>query len=403
MIKNILKNTLTGISLIIGFLGFSQDNESVVDSVFKLTTNSINKNNYYLTYEVNERYQFDSEKNKDLKWVKNNLEVLWVIPSMNLETTENVSWENVNWVEANSNPDVFLCETTNNIPNGKWKYKGSNKTIIGNFKNGLADGAWDVTETIQNKTRHVHQEFRNGIPNGEWYEEHNGIKWYSHVFLNGKPNGLWLDNFRNKKRETEYKNGCKNGVCKTTVDGEIEQLYYYSNGIINGEYFEYSNNTLIKKGSYDMGKPNKIWETYKIDKTTKIRYLAYQYDFSNILKVKITENYSNSKPRKIEIYENNGDLIFGGVSSNKIVSCNQNNGVCNKETITYFANGNTDKIVYGGSKEYLANKKFVSYFENGKIKYEGIFGGNLKHYDLTGKIVSQSLFSIEPFTEIREN
>lgn len=397
MLKYFFLIIITTISL----SGFSQDNDSFVDSVFRLTTNSINKNNYYLTCEVNEHQLFNSQENKNIKWQKHPLEVLWELPKVNLETTDNLSWENVNWNDVNSNPDVLFVELTNNIPNGKWKYKGSNKTTIGNFKNGLADGAWDETETMQNNTRHVHQEFLNGIPNGEWYEEHNGIRFYTHVFLNAKPNGLWLDNFRNKKRETEYINGFKNGVCKTIVDGEIVQLYYYSNGIVNGDYFEYSSNALVKKGSYDMGKPNKIWEIYKIDKITKIRYLAYHYDFSNILKVKITENYSNSKPKKIEIYENNDDLIIGGGSSNKIVDCNL--GECNKETTTYFVNGNTDKIKYSGSKEYLANKKFVSYFENGKIKCEGIYGQQMIKYDLSGKQISKTSFDIHQFLEVPVN
>jgi antitoxin component YwqK of YwqJK toxin-antitoxin module len=290
------------------------------------------------------------------------------------------------------------------VPNGKLYYNSGDEKVIGFFVNGLANGSWDRTEMRQNRITHTHQEFLNGIPNGEWYEEVDGIRWYSHTFLNGKPNGIWTDNIdKNKKRETEYKNGAKNGICKTTKNDKIEQLYYYSNGIINGDYFEYSSNTLVKKGSYDMGKPNKIWETYKIDKTTKIRYLAYHYNFSNILQVKISEYYSNSKLKKIEIYENNGDLIIGGTSSSRIVNCNQNNGVCNKETKTYFANGNVEKNVYSGSKEYLANKKFILNYENGKTKYEGTYGGNIFYYDTAGKIVNQTVFSIEAFNDVNAN
>lgn len=384
------------IALLITTLSYAQFDEVTVDSAFIVDPNSMNKNNYYLTYELQREHhdEFDSEINTNLIWKKVHLDILWEIKSVGLDTPEDIKWESIDWNEINSQPDKFYCETTNNVPNGKWYYNSGDVKVIGFFVNGLASGSWDKTEIHQNGKIHIHQEFLNGIPNGEWYEEHNGIKLYSHVFLNGKPNGLWFDNFRNKKRETNYENGCKNGVCKTTVDGEIEQLYYYSNGIVNGDYFEYSSNTLVKKGSYDMGKPNNIWEIYKIDKTTKIRYLAYYYDFSNILQVKISEYYSNSKPKIIEIYENNGDLIIGGGSSSRIVNCYQNNGVCNKETKTYFSTGNADKIVYSGSKEYLANKKFTTYYENGKVQCEGIYGGSMIYYSTTGQKINQTNFDI---------
>ena len=384
------------IALLITTLSYAQFDEVTVDSAFIVDPNSMNKNNYYLTYELQREHhdEFDSEINTNLIWKKVHLDILWEIKSVGLDTPEDIKWESIDWNEINSQPDKFYCETTNNVPNGKWYYNSGDVKVICFFVNGLASGSWDKTEIHQNGKIHIHQEFLNGIPNGEWYEEHNGIKLYSHVFLNGKPNGLWFDNFRNKKRETNYENGCKNGVCKTTVDGEIEQLYYYSNGIVNGDYFEYSSNTLVKKGSYDMGKPNDIWEIYKIDKTTKIRYLAYYYDFSNILQVKISEYYSNSKPKIIEIYENNGDLIIGGGSSSRIVNCYQNNGVCNKETKTYFSTGNADKIVYSGSKEYLANKKFTTYYENGKVQCEGIYGGSMIYYSTTGQKINQTNFDI---------
>lgn len=393
------------IALLITTLSYAQVDEVTVDSAFTVDPSSMNKNNYYLTYELQRGHhdEFNSEINTNLIWKKVHLDILWEIKSVGLDTPEDIQWESIDWNEINSQPDTFYCETTNNIPNGKWYYNSGDEKVIGFFVNGLASGSWDKTEIHQNGKIHIHQEFLNGIPHGEWYEEHNGIKLYSHVFLNGKPNGLWFDNFRNKKRETNYENGCKNGVCKTTVDGEIEQLYYYSNGIVNGDYFEYSSNTLVKKGSYDMGKPNDIWEIYKIDKTTKIRYLAYYYDFSNILQVKISEYYSNSKPKIIEIYENNGDLIIGGGSSSRIVNCPQNNGVCDCKTTTYFINGNIDKIVYGGSESYLNNKRFISNYENGKIKYEGVFRGKMYYYDLTGKIVNETIFNQEIFSEKSAN
>ena len=393
------------IALLITTLSYAQVDEVTVDSAFTVDPSSMNKNNYYLTYELQRGHhdEFNSEINTNLIWKKVYLDILWEIKSVGLDTPEDIQWESIDWNEINSQPDTFYCETTNNIPNGKWYYNSGDEKVIGFFVNGLASGSWDKTEIHQNGKIHIHQEFLNGIPHGEWYEEHNGIKLYSHVFLNGKPNGLWFDNFRNKKRETNYENGCKNGVCKTTVDGEIEQLYYYSNGIVNGDYFEYSSNTLVKKGSYDMGKPNDIWEIYKIDKTTKIRYLAYYYDFSNILQVKISEYYSNSKPKIIEIYENNGDLIIGGGSSSRIVNCPQNNGVCDCKTTTYFINGNIDKIVYGGSESYLNNKRFISNYENGKIKYEGVFRGKMYYYDLTGKIVNETIFNQEIFSEKSAN
>lgn len=404
-IKNVLKTNLIIFIQILCSVVYSQNNESETDSVFRVDPSSMNKNNYYLRYQ-NPREghdEFNSEINSNLIWKKNNLNILWVIKSISLETIEDIKWESINWIEVNSKPETFFCETINNVPNGKWNYSSLNETVSGHFLNGLANGSWDRTENHPNGKIHIHQEFLNGMPHGEWFEEVDGIKWYNHSFLNGKPNGLWIDNLDiNKKRETEYKNGVKNGICKTSKNDKIEQLYYYKDGIIDGNYFEYKENILVKKGSYNMGVPNKIWEIYKIDKTSKARYLVLKYDFSNSTQIIISESYSNGKPKKMQVYEYKSNIIIGG-SSRSIIDCNQNEGGCDSKTTTYFNNGNIEKIVFSGSESYLNNKKFISNYENGKIKYEGTYGGNIIFYDSTGKIVQQTIFSMEPFRDVNAN
>jgi antitoxin component YwqK of YwqJK toxin-antitoxin module len=404
-IKNVLKTNLIIFIQILCSVVYSQNNESKTDSVFKVDPSSMNKNNYFLTYELQREHhdEFDSEINTNLIWKKKNLDILWLIKSINLETQEDIKWESIDWSVVNSQPDTFYCETINNVPNGKWHYNSGDEKVIGLFINGLANGSWDKTEIHQNRKIHIHQEFLNGIPNGEWYEEVDGIKWYSHTFFNGKPNGIWTDNFdKNKKRETEYKNGVKNGICKTSKNDKIEQLYYYKDGIIDGDYFEYKENILVKKGSYNMGVPNKIWEIYKIDKTSKARYLALKYDFSNSTQIFISEYNENGKSKKTKVYEHTNNIVIGG-RYKEIIFCPQTNGVCDCKTITYFINGNIEKIVYSGSKEYLANKKFILNYENGKTKYEGTYGGNIFYYDTAGKIVNQTVFSIDVFNDVNAN
>lgn len=386
-------------------LSFSQVDEVTVDSVFTVDPSSMNKNNYYLTYELQRGHhdEFNSEINTNLIWKKVHLDILWEIKSVGLDTPEYIQWESIDWNVVNSQPDTFYCETTNKIPNGKWYYNSGDVKVIGFFVNGLANGSWDKTVMRQNRILHTHQEFLNGIPHGEWFEEVDGIKWYNHSFLLGKPNGLWVEYLgKSKKRETEYKNGAKNGICKTTISNKIEQLFYYTNGIINGDYFEFRDDQIMKKGSYYMGVPNKKWEIYKINKTNNTRYLAFDYDFSNATQIFISEYYQNGKPKKTKIYEHTNNIVIGG-SYSEIISCPQNNGVCDCKTTTYFINGNIDKIVYGGSESYLNNKRFISNYENGKIKYEGVFRGKMYYYDLTGKIVNETIFNQEIFSEKSAN
>lgn len=404
-IKNVLKTNLIIFIQILCSVVYSQNNESKTDSVFKVDPSSMNKNNYFLTYELQRGHhdEFDSEINTNLIWVKKNLDILWLIKSINLETQEDIKWENIDWNVVNSQPDTFYCETINNVPNGKWYYNSGDEKVIGLFIKGLANGSWDKTEIHQNRKIHIHQEFLNGIPNGEWYEEVDGIKWYSHTFFNGKPNGIWTDIGRQGKIEAAYTNGMKNGIYKlTNSNNKVERLSYYTNGIMNGDYLIDEKNYLVK-GSYNMGKPNKNWEIHLLNKTTKTKYLAYNYDFSSSTNIICTVFYSNGKPKEIKDYENNNNVVINSERIERMIFCPQTNGVCDCKTTTYFINGNIEKIVYNGSKEYLANKKFISNYENGKIKYEGIYGKNILYYDTAGKIVNQTIFSIEAFNDVNAN
>lgn len=384
------------IALLITTLSYAQVDEVTVDSAFIVDPSSMNKNNYYLTYELQREHhdEFDSEINTNLIWIKVHLDILWEIKSVGFDTPEDIKWESIDWNEINSQPDTFYCETTNNIPNGKWYYNSGDEKVIGFFVNGLANGNWDKTVTRQNRIIHIHQEFLNGIPNGNWYGEVDGIKLESRSFLNGKPHGIWTNIGHQGKIEVSYSNGVKNGIYKlTNSNNKVERASYYTNGIMNGDYLIDENNCLVK-GSFNMGQPNKKWEIYLFNKTTKTKYLAYSYDFSSSTNIIYTKYYNNGKPKEIIDYENNNNVVVNSERLERMIFCPQTDGVCDCKRTTFYTNGSVEKVVYFGSASYLSNKKFTTYYENGKVQCEGIYGGTMIYYSITGQKINQTNFDI---------
>lgn len=291
--------------------------EMEVDSVFKVYPNSIYANNYYLICTSSIQYRDLISYTSPLKWQKIDLykngfgEVLWKLPQMNSSDHKALTWNDFDWSTIELKPnDSFYCDKINNIPNGKWVYKTNREayklSVTGNFKNGLANGPWDSYQLnpINNQVvKHLHENFINGIPHGEWYLEIDGKKLTSYVFSNGKPDGYMYDEYfianDGRKLEIEYKNGYINGSLRLYYHGQLMKSTNYSNGILNGNYFENqrdrSNNSIFlsKKGSFINGRPAGICEFYDTD--AKIKYLSKKVQILNASEAIIIEYDSHGR------------------------------------------------------------------------------------------------------------
>ncbi len=131
-------------------------------------------------------------------------------------------------------------------------------------------------------------------------------------------------------------NGVKNGVWITYYDGEeagkIKTLASYSNGVLNGPYYEYTNRGQIENEvNYVNGLYDGVVSTYKfgrptLSKTYKANELnGPSYDYFSDGKLQKETNFKNGKQHGIMTWYNqegkktmeytykNGEKISGGI------------------------------------------------------------------------------------------
>lgn len=131
-------------------------------------------------------------------------------------------------------------------------------------------------------------------------------------------------------------NGVKNGVWITYFDGEeagkIKTLASYSNGVLNGPYYEYTNRGQIEtEVNYINGLYDGVVSSYKFGRTTSSRsYKANEldgpsYEYFGDGKLQKETNFKkgkqhgimtwyNEEGKKTMEYEyNNGEKVSGGI------------------------------------------------------------------------------------------
>ena len=417
---------------------FSQNTkgEPNLDSVFNVKPNLIYGNNYYLLYAIGPPNFWQTNLKdlpfpgmggfylfQDLNWHKVILLPFWIQnASRHKKNNEykkheelTLTWDDVDFtkIQLNSN-ESLIFERTNNIPNGKFNYIMKNDGLIranitGNFKNGLAIGSWDKFETekknnIITKT-HSHQNYLNGMPDGEWFTEKDGVKIISSSFSNGKAHGKWLiTRYEGKneiKQEIEYKDGFLDGPYRMYYDSQLISSGEFVKGLRDGTFVQYcikSNknckNDILGQENYSMGKRYGTSNFYSIKE-----------DF--LYKIK----YDDTSEVVLSIHGKNNELLLLATFSDKLGEIMLRNGFrgscfrgheyilhnfsCNSKIISYHQNGKIKKIEFFGTEEFKQGKKIIGFFENGQIKFEGTYGGSILYYNMEGKLVDNSLFSKE--------
>jgi antitoxin component YwqK of YwqJK toxin-antitoxin module len=413
---------------------FSQNTEIKIkgDSIFKVTPNSIFANNYYLVCLPTEdnpkdllritKNEYNPKENKNLIWKKIKMvpgyEGFWIdikklassyknIELIKESTIDKLTWEDVNWsnYKIDSN-EIFLVEKTNNIPNGKWVYKFKsepnqtksliNKEVYGTFNNGLANGFWDKYETIRKNNVvvkiHSHQNYNNGVPQGEWYTEEDGKITKTSFFLHGKAHGKWVfKDFEKEvevKREMEFKDGFKDGKFYLYRDNQLFQSFEFYKGILNGAVLVYftkdKTNYLSRKAQYKNGNPFGNWEFYSENGD-----LSYKILYKNSSEIAITLYDSKIQPMIEKVYFEDDEIIENSQCTNIYFPKNFS---CNHRTTTYFKNGNVNSVCYYGTETFKMGKKFYKNYENGTIKSDGIYGQNISFFDTQGTLINKTNF-----------
>lgn len=416
-----IKKLIFALTLVIFNQCYSQNTKvaSNLDSVFIVKPNLIYGNNYYLMYETR------GSLNQDLYLRKMPCDIFWgkgfstLIKNNEIKKQDKLTltWDDVDLTKIKLEPnETLIFERTNNIPNGKFNYILKENGLIrvnisGNFKNGLANGSWDKSEiekknNIITKT-HSHQNYLNGMPDGEWYTEKDGVKINSSFFSNGKAHGKWLTTrYEGKKeirKEIEFKNGILDGQDRLYYNSQLVRSGEFVKGLVDGTVIQYcikSSNKNCKKDiigreNYSMGKPYGTSEFYSIKE-----------DF--LYKIK----YVDTQEVILSIHGKNNELLLLATFSDKLGeiklrnetdgSCIRGTGYflphnfsCNSKIISYHQNGKIKKIEFFGTEEFKQGKKFIGFFENGQIKFEGTYGGSISYYNMEGKLVGNSFFNKE--------
>lgn len=415
---------------------------SNLDSVFIVKPNSIFGNNYYLIFTTRDyirqtknlndafpnSFGFGFGLNKDLYSQKMPCDIFWGKDfSSLLKNNEmkkpslynSITWDDVDLTKIKLNPnETLIFERTNNIPNGKYNYILKKDgfirvNITGNFKNGLANGSWDKFE-IEKKNNiiiktHYHQNYLNGIPDGEWYTEKNGVKIISSFFSEGIADSKWLiidnEGKNEVKKEIEFKDGFLDGPYRLYYDSQLIISAQFVKGFVDGTFIQYCNKSnlhnkncrkdIIGLENYSKGKPYGTSEFYSIkeDFLYKIKYV----DTSEVV---------------LSIHGKNNELLLLATFSDKLGeiklrnetdgSCIRgteyflpHNFSCNSKIISYHQNGKIKKIEFFGTEEFKQGKKFIGFFENGQIKFQGTYGDSLSYYNMEGKLVGNSFFNKE--------
>lgn len=369
MIKNfILKGRLKkGVILItstFSFLCYSQDKLKHVDV-----------QSYFYSYEIKDSTGYSEDGQEAYYagsykvWKKK--EIGYFSRTVCDDCDSSSEW---NWVNEFNNSDksqIKKYSIQDGLPYGEWdfgKYEGR-------FNNGKQDGEWilhDVASSAkftngtyqgeQEDTLEIHEFYKEGIADGQWYTIKNGLRYNTYNFKDGKLDGEIITNF-----------GGNNCIDKAN----------YKNGVPNGSFILYKDrNTydkdLYMKGSYNMGNPNGIWECKYGREYVKIEFL------DSLELVRYTE-VERSKKKTIEYFtSDNFSVNFENWFTILDINCT------NKKNTEYFENGKTERIWHIGTDEFRKGKKDQEFHPNGKIKIEGVLDEYRKEFDMNGKLIKSS-------------
>ena len=285
-----------------------------------------------------------------------------------------------------------------NLPHGHWDF-GNYK---GEFKNGKQEGEWIYLKIESNPcfykdcgvgresysmekidTSIVHEFYKNGIADGQWYRIKNNIKQNTFNFVYGK-----LDGEINIFGHSDAKIIFENRYNQIT---EINMKFL--SGIPNGN-FTLSCPGETRKGSFNLGIPNGKWEVTDIFED----WITFppRYEFYKKYSMEIDEQYSTIKVgRCYNQYEtvyyvsNKNDVFkqFDWLDYEIIVKDYKTTEFYENEKIE---NQKIHMIIYHGSDEFRNGKKEQEFYKNGKIKEEGVVNQYRKEYDINGKLIRSS-------------
>lgn len=287
-----------------------------------------------------------------------------------------------------------------NLPHGYWDF-GNYK---GEFKNGKQEGEWILLKIESNPclpdniknpgeqytgekidTSIVHEFYKNGIADGQWFRIKNNIRENTFNFTNGKLAGE-INVYGRNDAVIIFGDFLGHSPSKINMN--------FLNGIPNGN-FTMSSVYFIKKGSYNLGFPIGKWE-YSVNEWTDDGY-------------RWNKNYYN-----IEIYENDfriKESFFTSNSSDNFIKeyyvTNKNDELKQIHWFEYkvlvkdyqetrfnmtekIENQKITSITFNGSDEFRNGKKEQAFYENGKLKLEGVVNQYRKEYDINGKLIGSS-------------
>ncbi len=285
-----------------------------------------------------------------------------------------------------------------NLPHGYWDF-GNYK---GEFKNGKQEGEWIYLKIESNPcffkdcgvgresysqekidTSIVHEFYKNGIADGQWFRIKNNIKQNTFNFIDGK-----LDGEINIFGHSDAKIIFENRYNQIT---EINMKFL--SGIPNGN-FTLSCPRETRKGCYSLGIPCGKWEVTDIIEDWSTIHPSYE--FYKKYSMEIDEQYSIIK---VKHFYKKYEAVF--YVSNKYDAFKQFDWldydiiVKNVKKTRFYENEKIENemihmITYHGSDEFRNGKKEQEFYKNGKIKEEGIVNQYRKEYDVNGKLIRSS-------------
>lgn len=278
-----------------------------------------------------------------------------------------------------------LFKEFDNSGNLEAEYTMSYGELNGVLKAYYTDGKLKKTSTyLKGKEHGVFTEYDKGGNKEVEYTMSNGelngpLKTYysngrlkkSGNYLKGKEHGIFIEFDENGNKEAEYSmvNGLKNGLFKYYVDGKIDVLTTFKDGVKDGQRVEYyyDNDTgklkLKQVEEYSNDNKSGIWKLLFIDNANKERVLKF-------------ENYTNGL-RNGQFQDFKGDsLIIGSYKNDELHGEYKVYLDINKKLIGGIINTDTANLTLIKNGWYNEGEKF----------------GYWKIYDITGTLKSEGRF-----------
>lgn len=366
---------------------------------------------YYNSYDITKviKEEFNLEELNQHDWNKDddgyyNFKKVWVKKEIGYLSEFIKTFSVSNWNDMKlkfselEKENRVISNYYENLPHGYWDF-GNYK---GEFKNGKQEGKWIYLKIVSNPcslkdwggglesytgekidTSIVHEFYKNGIADGQWFRIKNNIKQNTFNFIDGKLDGE-INIFGHSDAKIFYENPY-NQITEVNMN--------FLNGIPHGS-FTWSNQYRICKGSYDLGIPNGKWDIYKIDWKNANKILSNEYKMEideEHLTIKESNFKSNSSDNfEKEYYISDKNDVFKQtnwfkytiiVNDYKETRFNMSEKIENQKIIS---------IRYRGSDIFRNGKKEQEFYSNGKLKQEGVVNQYRKEYDINGKLIRSS-------------